>query len=412
MTTLLPLPPLPRRLGPRLIVALGAGLFAFSAIAGFFTYRYTYWQQLQAAASLQQQLVRTVQAQAEVAAFAANGEIAQGVLDGLLANPVVLAARIESAEGFKAELGSRQSVDFSSGRSYPLYSPVDHLETIGTLRVVQNNDQVNDIAARAAVYQTLLMLAQVVMATLIAAVVLRLKVIEPITRLAQGLAQIQPGSAQRLPVEAGHTDDEIGQLARGANALLDATEAAIGEVNAQRIDMEKLATHDHLTGLPTLRLAEDRLQIACSNARRAHSKVALLFVDLDEFKTVNDNYGHEAGDAVLREVARRLRECIRADDTAARIGGDEFLVILGNLPDASSAALVAGNIGTALARPIEALGSVVYSGASIGIALYPDHTGNVDAMRHVADQAMYRVKRSGKGHYAFVDPETTDQGST
>ncbi|HEX5804259.1 MAG TPA: diguanylate cyclase [Azospira sp.] len=401
----------PRRLEARLLALLGLGLLVFSAVAGFFSYRYAYWQQLEAAASLQRQLVQTVQAQAEVAAFAANGEIAQGVLDGLLANPVVRAARIESGEGFKVELGSRHSVDFAAGRSYPLYSPVDHLEAIGTLVVVQNNDQVERIAAQAAIYQTLLMLAQLVMATLIVAVVLRHKVIGPITRLAHAMAQIQPGSAQRLAVEEPHAGDEIGLLARSANALLDTAEAAIGEVNAQRIEMEKLATHDHLTGLPSLRLAEDRLQVACSKALRAEAKVALLFIDLDEFKTVNDNYGHEAGDAVLCEVARRLRECIRAEDTAARIGGDEFLVILGDLPDAQTAATVARNIGSALARPIDTPGHVVHTGASIGIALYPDHTGNVDAMRHVADQAMYRVKRSGKGRFAFVDQPANDSAA-
>lgn len=395
--------PLPQRLGFRLIIVLGAGLLGFSTIAGFFTYRYAYVQQLRAAASLQQQLVQTVQAQAEVAAFAANNEIAQGVLSGLLANPVVLAARIESSEGFRAELGSRTSVDFSAGKAYPLYSPVDHIEAVGTLRVVQNNEQVEQLAAQAAVYQTLLMLAQMVIATLIVAIVLRRVVIEPIARLAYTMARIQPGSSQRLGIEGKHANDEIGLLASSANALLDATEAAITEVNAQRVEMEKLATHDHLTGLPTLRLAEDRLQIACGNACRTHTRVALLFIDLDEFKTVNDNFGHEAGDAVLREVARRLRECIRAEDTAARIGGDEFLVILGNLPDEQPAAEVARNIGNLLSRPIEVPGNVVYSAASIGIAIYPDHTGNVESMRHVADQAMYRVKRSGKGSFAFVD---------
>ncbi len=399
--------PFAHQLGLRLIGAVGAGLLAFSAVAGFFTYRYVYAQELAAAASLQRQLVQTVQAQAEVAAFAANGEIAQGVLSGLLANPVILAGRIESAEGFRAELGSRTSVDFSAGQSYPLYSPVDRIEPVGRLLVVQNDEQVEQAAAAAAVLQTLLMLAQVVIATLIVGGVLRARVIGPLTRLAHAMAQIQPGGAQRLPIEERHAGDEIGLLARSANSLLDTAEAAIIEVNAQRIELEKLATHDHLTGLPTLRLAEDRLQIACGNAHRNGTKVALLFIDLDEFKTVNDRYGHEAGDAVLREVARRLRECIRAEDTAARIGGDEFLVILGNLPEAQTAATVAGNIGRALARPIETPGQTVSSGASIGIALYPDHTGNVEAMRHVADQAMYRVKRSGKGRFAFVDDDAT-----
>lgn len=400
---------LPHRLGTRLITAFGTGLLAFSLIAGFFSYRYAYWQQLESAESLQRQLVQTIQAQAEVAAFAANSNIGQDVLNGLLANPTILAARIESAEGFKTELGSRKNADFSAGKTYTLFSPVDHIEPIGNLLVVQNNDEVESLAAHAAIYQTLLMLAQVAIATLLIAIVFRFMVIKPITQLAEAIAQIQPGSSKRLEIDPRHAGDEIGQLSNSTNALLDATEAAIIEANAQRIELEQLATHDHLTGLPSLRLAEDRLQVACDNANRAKNKVALLFIDLDEFKTVNDNYGHAAGDAVLREVARRLRECIRAQDTVARIGGDEFLLILVNLHDAQAAAVVAKNIAGTLSHPIEVPGFVINSSASIGIAVYPDHTGNVAGMRHIADQAMYRVKRAGKGYFAFVDTTTSNQ---
>lgn len=401
--------PFSHRLEARVITVLSAGLLLFLVISGLFTYRYAYWKQLESADSLQRQLVQTIQAQADIAAYASNQEIAEDVLNGLLANPVILAARIESVEGFKAELGSRKSIDFSAGKSYPLFSPVDHLEPIGTLIVVQNDSQVETIAAHDATYHTLLMLAQLVIATLIAAGILRTLFIKPITQLVHAIARIQPGSSNRLSVAPRHANDEIGLLSNSANALLAATEAAIAEVNLQRIEMEKLATHDHLTGLPSLRLAEDRLRIACSNARRTQTRVALLFIDLDEFKAVNDTYGHEAGDLVLREIARRLRENVRAEDTAARIGGDEFLVILGNLPDTQAAATVAREIGNALSHPIEIQDHSIISGASIGIAVYPDHTGDVKAMRHIADQAMYQVKRSGKGRFAFLNPENPAQ---
>ncbi|HEY6896160.1 MAG TPA: hypothetical protein VI279_02780, partial [Rhodocyclaceae bacterium] len=115
--------PLSKRLDLRLASSVAVGLLALAVIAGFFTYRYAYQRQLELAESLQRQLVRTVQSQAEVAAFAANGEVGRGVLDGLLANPTILAARIESSDGFKRELGSRHDTDFARGRSYPLYSP-------------------------------------------------------------------------------------------------------------------------------------------------------------------------------------------------------------------------------------------------------------------------------------------------
>ncbi len=393
-----------QRLATRLIVIVGASLLAFSLIAAAFTYRHAYQHERAMAVDLQKQLVRTVQVQAEVAAFAANEPIARGVIEGLLANPIVLAARIESTEGFKLELGSRQQVGSNATRSYPLFSPVDHIEPIGTLVVTQNDAQVEQAAVQAAQLQTLLMLAQVLIAALIMAAVLRLMMVNPITRLAEAMAAIHPGSSARLEIDKRHADDEIGMLSLSANAMLAAAETALAEVTEQRNELERLATHDHLTGLPTMRLAEDRLHIACSAARRNSTKVALLFIDLDGFKAINDNYSHEAGDTVLKQVAHRLQENVRAEDTAARIGGDEFLVILGNLPDALASTIAANNIINTISQPIQIPGSTLVLGASIGIALFPDHTDDVKALRHMADHAMYRVKHSGKGRFGLVDP--------
>lgn len=400
------MPPILKPLEVRLALMLGLGLVIFSIVAGIFSYQYIYRQQLASAASLQQQLVTTVQAQAEVAAFVANREIAEGVLSGLLANPIILAARIESSDGFKAELGSRRDTPFSAGKVYPLFSPIDHIEPIGKLIVVQDDDQVNQTAAQAAIFQIKLMLVQVLMAAIIVVTVLRMAIIKPIIAMMQAMIAIQPGSSMRLPMHKAHADDEIGLLSQSVNRLLDTAEAAMEEVLLQRNELERLATHDHLTGLPTLRLAEDRLQVACTSARRSNEKVALLFIDLDSFKGINDSYGHEAGDRVLKEVAKRLQASVRAEDTVARIGGDEFVVIFGGLVDASTSAQLAENLGAALARPMDVAGTARSIGASIGIALFPDHTGDVASMCRIADKAMYKVKKSGKGSFAFVDPET------
>ncbi len=400
---------LTKRLETRLIVSVGLGLLVFSCIAGLFTFNYSYRQQLDQAAALQRQLVQTVQAQAEVALFAANAEIANGVLQGLLANPVILAVRIEAtagASGFVAELGSRSEVDFDRAALYPLFSPVNHLELIGSLRVVQNTAEVNSAAARSALYQTTLMLVQVLAAVLIMAVMLRTRFINPLIQLAQALNTIQPGSAMRLPVAVKHAGDEIGLLTRGANTLLAAAENAIDEVKAQRNEMERLATHDQLTGLPTLRLAADRLRVACGLARRAQRKVALLFIDLDGFKPVNDSFGHDVGDEVLCAVARRLAGSIRAEDTVARIGGDEFIAIVGNLADAEAVKTVGTCIGEAVARPIVVAGHSIQVGASIGIALFPDDAEDLEGLRSAADRAMYQVKKSGKGRFALASAAT------
>lgn len=394
-----------KRLSVRLVVVVGLSLLLFALVAGAFTYRYSHQYQLSLAGKQQQQVVRTLQVQAEVAVYAANTQIAKGVIEGLLANPLILAARLESVEGFKVELGSSAALDGDGGRRYPLYSPVDHIEIIGDLVVIQNDAEINRAAVAAALFQTALMLVQVATTAVIMAAVLRFMMVNPITRLAQAMTAIRPGSSARVAIDQRHENDEIGMLSRSANAMLEAAESAIAEVTVQRNDLERLATHDHLTGLPTMRLAEDRLQVACNAARRNGTKVALLFIDLDGFKAINDSFSHEAGDDVLREVARRLRDNVRAEDTAARIGGDEFLVILGNLPDAQASTLVAANINATLASPIQIPGRSLLLGASIGISIFPDHTGDVKAMRHLADHAMYQVKQSGKGRFALVDPQ-------
>jgi diguanylate cyclase (GGDEF)-like protein len=393
--------PLPKRLGVRLVVVVGLTLLVFSAVVGVFTYRRAYLHQMAMAADLQSQMVRTVQLQAEIAAFASNAKIAQEVLEGLMANPMLLAARIESGDDFRYAMGAAGGE--AQAHSFPLLSPVDHAEPVGQLVLVPNVAEVERAATQAALFQTAMMLAQVLAAAGLLMLVLRRMVFGPIERLAQAMSAAVPGGAKRLPIEPRHQEDEIGLLARNANTILDAAQSALEEVREQRNALEKLATHDHLTGLPTLRLADDRLQVACSNARRQHALVALLFIDLDGFKGVNDQYGHAVGDLALMEVAARLRRCVREQDTAARIGGDEFMVILVNLPDATAAANVARNIIDTLSQPIACATPPVRLGASIGIAVYPDPVQDESAMRRLADQAMYGVKRTGKGNFALVD---------
>lgn len=175
----------------------------------------------------------------------------------------------------------------------------------------------------------------------------------------------------------------------------------LSEVEIQRDQLENLATHDQLTGLPIVRLAEDRLRAACDDAQRMGQKVALLFVDLDGFKAVNDAYGHGAGDRVLQEVAIRLKTAIRAEDTAARIGGDEFMVILPGLSNAQLIRSIAQRIVLQIAQPISFSGTILSVGASIGIAVFPDHAGDIPGLRRLADETMYRVKRSGKNDFMF-----------
>lgn len=175
------------------------------------------------------------------------------------------------------------------------------------------------------------------------------------------------------------------------------------DVERQRDQIEHLATHDNLTGLPHLRTAVDRCDVAIQHALRAGHKVALMFIDLDAFKAINDNFGHEAGDHVLKEVAIRLKASIRAADTAARIGGDEFVVLLTALENGAVAGDVATKLLQTVVEPISYHGQPLQVGASIGISIFPDHGGDAATLRKVADVAMYSVKKKGKNGFAFAN---------
>ncbi len=166
--------------------------------------------------------------------------------------------------------------------------------------------------------------------------------------------------------------------------------------------LKYLACHDILTGLPTRNLCMDRLESAMAIARRNQSKLAVLFVDLDGFKIINDTFGHDMGDQILKAVGERLSLCIRETDTVARFGGDEFIMILNDLLTQENASTVAEKVIGAVSKPYYQENVVITLGASIGIALYPDHSENTEELIQKADQAMYRIKSKGKNNYAFI----------
>jgi diguanylate cyclase (GGDEF)-like protein/PAS domain S-box-containing protein len=159
------------------------------------------------------------------------------------------------------------------------------------------------------------------------------------------------------------------------------------------------AYHDILTNLPNRKLFTDRLTHSLSRARRSHKSLAVMFVDLDHFKSINDTLGHEAGDELLLEMARRLRANVRDDDTVARIGGDEFTIILAELRQPEDAVTVAEKLIKAVEQPLSIAGTSVEVSASIGIALFPDDGADAESLLRNADSAMYRAKESGRNTY-------------
>ncbi len=165
-----------------------------------------------------------------------------------------------------------------------------------------------------------------------------------------------------------------------------------------------MAHHDQLTGLPNRLFFADRLHQAQVLAKRLKSQCGILYLDLDRFKIINDTLGHAVGDLLLKEVGKRLRDCVREVDTVARIGGDEFAVVLVDLSHVSDAEQIAGKILKALAKPVQAAEHELFITISIGISLYPKHDDNSESLLKKADSAMYQAKAQGRNNYQIYDP--------
>lgn len=163
--------------------------------------------------------------------------------------------------------------------------------------------------------------------------------------------------------------------------------------SAERV--HRLANFDLLTDLPNRALLNDRLQQALSKAWRDHTQAALMFIDLDKFKLVNDALGHHAGDLLLKEAAIRMQHCVRESDTVARVGGDEFVVLLPTVEVRHDALMVAEKILMTLKQPFNLTGRQIHISASIGIAIYPEHGNDEGSLFNNADHAMYRAKQAG-----------------
>jgi diguanylate cyclase (GGDEF)-like protein/PAS domain S-box-containing protein len=194
--------------------------------------------------------------------------------------------------------------------------------------------------------------------------------------------------------------DDVGFLHGVANILCAATERQ--QTNEQ---LSHMALHDSLTGLPNRQLLTERVNLALSYARRHDQQVALLFLDIDRFKHVNDVFGHALGDEILREVAKRLAACVRPEDTVSRQGGDEFIVALTEVRDEQNAAVVADKLLTVITAPFVLQDIEIILGMSIGIACFPRDGEGAGTLLRNADTAMYVAKELGRNRYQFYAPE-------
>jgi two-component system, cell cycle response regulator len=166
--------------------------------------------------------------------------------------------------------------------------------------------------------------------------------------------------------------------------------------------LESMAMYDALTGLPNRRLLMDRLSLAIAHARRNMSTMAVMFLDLDEFKEINDTLGHDVGDTLLRQVADRLVAAMRQEDTVARLGGDEFVIGLWETSHAYGVTALVSKVIQAVSQPYCIQGHSVSMTASVGVGMYPLHGEDVESLMKSADRALYEAKRSGKNDYRIA----------
>lgn len=194
--------------------------------------------------------------------------------------------------------------------------------------------------------------------------------------------------------------DSADQVSNYMGMLSDITDRKRSEDHTRH-----LAEHDYLTDLPNRVLLLDRLSLALASARRNHTMLAILFIDLDRFKDVNDTLGHQVGDELLKEIAARLVKCVRGADTVSRQGGDEFLIILADIGGVDQAAHVAGSVLSAIGQPFQLGPHALHVSGSIGISLYPNDGDGIEQLINNADVAMYHAKESGRNGFQFFNAE-------
>jgi diguanylate cyclase (GGDEF)-like protein len=185
------------------------------------------------------------------------------------------------------------------------------------------------------------------------------------------------------------------------------TEALALALQARNAELRAAALYDALTGLPNRMLLDERMIQAVRRSERSGKPFAVMFVDLDRFKAVNDTYGHVVGDRLLKAVSDRMQGCVRGEDTVARVGGDEFIVVLAELARGVDAGVVGEKMLKELARPFEVEAHQLDIGASVGISVYPDDARDVQTLLLHADAAMYHAKRAGRNQLSFFAPRMT-----
>lgn len=364
----------------------------------------TFRNDLQTSKTQTEQMMDAVEYSAEIASYSGNGEIANDVIKGLLRSDHVCSATLSGSNNLHIASGKQADTTLCEETlSRNLHSPFDDEEIVGHLATQLDSAAIKTRAFRHAGTLAISLLPLVLLPGLIIWLAISRFITQPVQKLSEQLHQISPGTPDRIAHGKHTAGNEIEQLASDVNHLLNVVEITLEEEREQRLLVEQmsrkyelLAHHDTLTGLPNRTLFNDRLQQMLAGAQRSGQPCALIFMDLDGFKPINDTYGHDAGDALLKEVGTRLDASVRASDTVARLGGDEFVVLLPSIEHGGDATAVAEKIRRNLAEPILVKDDRLNIGVSIGIALYPEHGELGTTLIKNADRAMYQAKQEGK----------------
>lgn len=276
---------------------------------------------------------------------------------------------------------------------------VHHNETIGYLVLGISLRRLNEQFGRALWKQMLLSLTIVLVLALGIFLVFRFSVLRPIRRLEAGAVRVMEGDYEQ-PVRV-YSNDEFGALTKSFNAMMN-------EVRKDRKLLNYQANYDSLTGLPNRLMGLERLREEISRASRDQARFAVLFLDLDNFKIVNDTMGHQFGDSLLVEISQRLKSALRESDTLARLGGDEFLVLLPRADTADEVEQVGRRLLNAIEKMIKLESQEIYVRCSIGVAFFPEDGDTTEALMANADNAMYQAKRSKEESICFFAQEMNE----
>jgi diguanylate cyclase (GGDEF)-like protein len=276
---------------------------------------------------------------------------------------------------------------------------------VANLRLSFDATEIDQMAAQRERFMWALVASQVVVGVMVLLGVLSLRLLRPIHRLKLQASTL--AARQTAPALVWHQRDELGQLGQHLNTVRARIQELFQELEAKNKQLSKMAMYDHLTGLPNRTLLRELFQHEAAAARRKQDSCALLFIDLDRFKAVNDTMGHAAGDELLLGISQRLVATLRESDIVCRVSGDEFLVLLTQAGGHEQVAVTVERLLRAIQTPmlLPRAASTAQVSASIGVALFPADGDDFEALARCADLAMYKSKDMGKGRYCFYQPD-------